>query len=395
MSRSTYRFAERTGNMSASIIREILKVSSRAGVISFAGGLPAAATFPLKAFERAVRAAIRIDGTRALQYMVTEGHAGLKAYLCGWLKSQGISAKPEAMLMTQGSQQALDLLGKVFLSPGDKIIVEDPSYLGAIQAFNAYQARYVTVPIDDAGMRPDRLEAALKRHRVKFIYTVPTFHNPAGTTIPLERRLALLRLAGRYGVPIIEDDPYSVLRFRGKAVPSLYELAKGKGVVYLSTFSKILSPGIRLGFAVAEEKVLRQLLFAKQASDLQTNTFIQYAIYHYCRAGSLESHLPAIIRDYDRRAGVMMSAIRSSFPAKVHVVEPDGGMFIWCTLPKPLTAARVFEKSIRQNVAFVDGSVFHANGGGRETFRLNFTNSTDADIKKGIRVLGGVIRSLL
>lgn len=390
-----YAFAERTRHMAASIIREILKVSSRPGVISFAGGLPAPETFPLKQFERAVRDTLRIDGTRALQYMVTEGHAGLKRYLCGWLKKQKINERPEQMLLTQGSQQGLDLIGKIFLKPGDAILVEDPTYLGAIQCLNAYQIKYRTVPINHNGMDPDALETVLRRHKVRFIYTVPTFQNPAGVTMTLERRRSLIRLAARYGVPIVEDDPYSILRFKGTFVPSLYSLAKGKGVLYLSTFSKLLSPGIRLGYVLAEPAVIRQLVFAKQASDLQTNTFIQYAVYHYCQHGYLEKHIPFIIRNYKHKAGVMMRAIRRYVPKEVMCYEPEGGMFVWCVLPKKIKARTVFAKSIRKHVAFVDGSVFYANGGGENTMRLNFTNSSDDAIQTGVKRLGETIRSLL
>jgi len=268
----SYQFARRTNRMKASIIREILKIASRPNVISFAGGLPAPTAFPLKAFERATRQALSEDGTRALQYMVTEGHLGLKEYLCGWLGKQGLKASPAQMMFTHGSQQGLELVGKIFLNPGDKILVEDPTYLGAIQCFNGYEATYVTVPMDESGMQTDRVDALLKKHRIKFIYTVPTFHNPAGITMTLERRKALLAVARRHNVPIIEDDPYGLLRFKGSAVPSLYELARGKGVVYMSTFSKLLSPGIRLGLLIAEDAVMKQLLYAKQATDLQNNT---------------------------------------------------------------------------------------------------------------------------
>jgi 2-aminoadipate transaminase len=390
-----YRFAERTKHMRGSVIREILKISQRPGVISFAGGMPAPETFPLKDFQRAVEDTLEHDGTRALQYYITEGHPELKAYLCGWLAKQGINCTPEQMLLTHGSQQALDLLGKIFIGPRDSILVENPTYLGAIQSFNAYQPRYVTVPIDEQGIKPEDLKKQLAKHKVRFAYTVPTFQNPTGLTMSLARRQAYLEITKKKGVPIIEDDPYGLLRFKGNAVPSLYSLAKGKGVIYLSTFSKLLSPGIRLGYIVAEKDVIQQLVFAKQATDLQNNTFIQFAVHHYCKNGSLEKHIPNIIEDYKHRAGVMMDAIREHFPAEVKLFEPEGGMFVWCELPKKLKASKVFAKAIEHNVAFVDGSVFFANGGGENTMRLNFTNSTDAAIKTGIARLGETIKSLL
>jgi 2-aminoadipate transaminase len=392
MSRLPYVFARRTNRMRASIIREILKIASRPNVISFAGGLPAPTSFPLKEFEKALRETLRVDGTRALQYTITEGHGGLKDYLCGWLGKQGLRVKPTEMVFTHGSQQGLELVGKIFLNPGDKILVEDPTYLGAIQCFNGYEVKYVTVPIDSEGMQTGTLDALLRRHKVRFIYTVPTFHNPAGVTLSLERRKELLKVAARHCVPIIEDDPYGLLRFKGKALPSLYQLARGKGVVYMSTFSKLLSPGIRLGILVAEDQVMKQLLYAKQATDLQNNTLIQYAVYHYCRAGALERHIPNIIRDYKHRAGVMMEAIRRHFPPSVEYLEPEGGMFVWCRLPRGMRASELFKAAIRQNVAFVDGSVFYANGGGENTMRLNFTNCSDAAIREGIERLGRTIQ---
>ena len=394
MKKPAYRFARRTKGMTASIIREILKVSSRPGVISFAGGLPAPESFPLEQFGDAVNETLRLDGTRALQYMVTEGHDGLKQYLCGWLGKQGIKALPENMLLVNGSQQALDLLAKVFLNPEDAFLVEDPTYLGAVQCFNAYETRYKTVPIDVHGMRTDLLEKTLTSS-VRFIYTMPTFQNPAGTTMPLERRKQLISEARKKGVPIVEDDPYGVLRFKGRVEPSLFALAKGKGVIYSSTFSKLLSPGIRLGFIVAEPDVIRQLIFAKQAADLQTNSFIQHAVYHYCKDGHFERHIPFIIEDYRRRAGVMLEAMRLHFPPEVEYVEPDGGMFVWCRLPKGMKASALFKKAIRRGVAFVDGNVFYANGGGENTLRLNFTNSTDDAIRTGIERLGMAIRTSL
>ncbi len=390
-----FQFAKRTNRMAASIIREILKVSSKPGVTSFAGGLPAPETFPLKNFERAVKDALRIDGAKALQYTLTEGHLGLKKYLCRWLSKQGIHASPEQMLLTHGSQQALDLIGKVFLNPGDTILVEDPTYLGAIQCFNAYEAQYATVPIDEEGMHPKDVEDTLVRHQVRFIYAVPTFQNPAGVTMSLARRNALIGIAQHRRLPIVEDDPYGLLRFKGRPLPSLYSLADGQGVIYLSTFSKLLSPGIRLGFVLAEKAIIQQLVYAKQATDLQTNTFIQYAVYHYCKRGYLEKHIPSITKDYGRRAGVMMEAIRKYFPKEVECVEPQGGMFIWCRLPTGLKAADIFQQAIRKGVAFVDGSVFYANGGGENTFRLNFTSSTDQAIRSGIERLGKVIEANL
>jgi len=312
-----YHYADRTRGMQASIIREILKMSSgKPGLISFAGGLPAPETFPTRDFEIALKDALRIDGTKALQYTITEGHPGLKNLLCGWLKKQNIVCQPDEMLLTHGSQQALDFLGKIFLNPGDSVLLEDPSYLGAIQAFNQYQPRYITVPVNSEGMEPAALKEALDHRKPKFIYAVPTFQNPSGITMSLERRKFLLKIAREKNIPIVEDDPYGRLRFKGKHLPTLYSLAKGKGVIYLSTFSKLLSPGIRLGFVVAQKEIIQELVYAKQASDLQNNTLIQYAVYHYMERGFFEKHIPFIKDDYGRRAAVMMERFTLIFRRK-------------------------------------------------------------------------------
>lgn len=382
--------------MRASIIREILKIAARPDVISFAGGLPAPATFPLKEFEIASKDALKQDGTKALQYTVTEGHLGLKQYLCDWMAKDHMKVTPSEMLLTHGSQQALDFLGKIFLNPGDQVLLEDPSYLGAIQSFNQYEPRYIPVPIDQEGLIPAALEKALNSNKkIKFIYTVPTFQNPSGVTMSLERRRFLLKIAKEKNIPIIEDDPYSRLRFRGESLPTLYSLSKGQGVIFLSTLSKLLSPGIRLGFVAAKKDLIQQLVYAKQASDLQNNTFIQYAVYHYMKRGFFEKHIPFITKDYAKRAAVMMAAIKAHFPPEVKVFEPMGGMFVWCELPKGATSAVLFKAAIRRRVAFVDGSFFYANGGGENTLRLNFTNSTLKDIDIGIKRLSSAISDIL
>lgn len=384
--------AKRMTRMQRSTIREILKITTRKDIISFAGGLPAPELFPLRAFTRAMNTTLEKDGARALQYSVTEGYPPLKEWLCAWLTRQGLSCKPENLMFTNGSQQALDLLGKVFLDPDDRILVEDPTYLGAIQAFNAYQSRYLTVPVDAEGIVMPAVQTTLKKFSPKLAYLVPTFQNPSGVTMSLERRREFLALARRKKLLVVEDDPYGALRFSGRSVPSLYTLAHGRGVIYLSTFSKILSPGIRLGYVLADPKIIDSLVLAKQAADLQPNTLIQHAVYHYARHGDLEQHITTITKAYHERAQHMLKAMERYFPAEVTWVAPEGGMFIWCQLPKRLSATRLFREAIRHKVAFVTGAVFHANGGGDHTLRLNFTNSTKHQIKTGIERLGKVFQ---
>ncbi len=381
--------------MQRSTIREILKIMARKEIISFAGGLPAPELFPLKTFSEAIQKALKTEGARALQYGVTEGYPPLKEWLCTWLTRQGLACQPENMILTNGSQQALDLIGKVFLNPNEKVLVENPTYLGAVQAFNTYEARYVTVPMDGQGLLIEEVEAALKRHSPKFTYVVPTFQNPSGITMTLSRRKALLEVLRKHKQIVVEDDPYGALRFSGRPVPSLYGLAKGKGVIYLSTFSKTLSPGIRLGYVLAEPEIIESLVLAKQAADLQPNTLIQHAVYHYAKAGHLERHIPAIREAYQKRALCMLRAMDTYFPKSIRWYPPEGGMFIWCELPKGLSATKLFQEAVRQNVAYVTGEVFHANGGGDHTLRLNFTNSTPKQIEEGIRRLGKVFQQAL
>jgi 2-aminoadipate transaminase len=382
--------AKRTMRMRRSTIREILKLMARKGIISFAGGLPAPELFPLQHFATAMQDALRIDKASALQYDVTEGYRPLKEFLCLWLSKRGIQCTPENMLLTNGSQQALDLLGKIFIDPGDRVLVEDPTYLGAIQAFDPYEAHYTPVPMDNEGMLIPNLEKAIRKARPKFAYLVPTFQNPSGITMSLRRRKELLQVLRRKDIYALEDDPYGFLRFSGEKVPSLYELAKGRGVIYLSTFSKILSPGIRLGFVVADTEVIDRLVLAKQAADLQPNTLIQRAVYHYCKRGYLDAHIPFIIEAYRKRAEWMLDAMGRYFPSTVEWVRPEGGMFIWCRLKGGQSATRVFKQAVQKNVAFVAGTVFHSTGGGDNTLRLNFTNSNKEQIYEGIRRLGEV-----
>jgi 2-aminoadipate transaminase len=377
--------------MQRSTIREILKLTKQNGMISFAGGLPAPELFPLREFGQALDKCLREDGVSALQYDVTEGYLPLKEFLCDWLSRRAIVCRPENMMLTNGSQQALDLLGKVLLNPNDQVLVEDPTYLGAIQAFNAYEARYATVPMDDEGLRIEEASRAIVRTHPKFAYLVPTFQNPSGITMSRARRESFLALATKRRLLVVEDDPYGFLRFQGSPVPSLYELAGGKGVVYLSTFSKILSPGIRLGFVVGEPDVIHALVLAKQAADLQPNSLLQRAVFHYASAGNLDRHIPAIIDSYKARAESMLAAMDQCFPKSVSWVKPDGGMFIWCRLPKKVSATKLFYKAVEKNVAYVSGNVFHANRGGENTFRLNFTNSGLEQIAEGVARLGEVL----
>ena len=395
------RYAQRTQRMGSSAIRELLKLTEKPDIISFGGGLPAPDVFPVDDFAAACDRVLHEFGAQALQYGTTEGYLPLREMIARHTARYGIKITPDNILITSGSQQALDLLGKVFINPGDRILVEEPTYLGALQAWNAYGAEYVTVPMDEDGMITDALEEAL-RTGPKFIYVLPNFQNPTGVTLSVERRQALLELADRYGVPIIEDDPYGQLRYEGNHLPSVVTLdgqfrESGSmpyrgNVIYLSTFSKTLSPGIRLAWVVAPQEVIRKLVQAKQGADLHTATFNQMVAYEVSRGGFLDRHVWMIRRVYGERRNIMLEAIEDFFPKGVRWTHPQGGLFLWGMLPEGMLSRQVLEKAIEQKVAFVPGDSFYARGGGENTMRINFSNATPEKIRIGIERLGSVIR---
>ena len=394
------RYAQRTQRMGSSAIRELLKLTEKPDIISFAGGLPAPEVFPVAQFQEACQKVLADFGAQALQYSTTEGYLPLREQIARHTARYGIEINPNNILITSGSQQALDLLGKVFINPGDHILVESPTYLGALQAWNAYGAEYVTVPMDKSGMNTDALEEAL-RAGPKFIYVLPNFQNPTGVTLSLKRRHRLIELADQYGVPIIEDDPYGQLRFEGEHLPSVVVLDdrfRGNcrecylgNVIYLSTFSKTLAPGLRLAWMIAPPEVISKLVQAKQGADLHTSSFNQMVAHEVSRGDFLDEHIKLIRETYRERRDVMLAAMDRFFPPEVDWTQPEGGLFLWGTLPKYLSSADVLKRSLEQKVAFVPGEPFHPNGGGHNTMRLNFSNATPEKIQEGIRRLGEAI----
>jgi 2-aminoadipate transaminase len=373
--------------MMSSIIREILKLALESDIISFAGGMPAEELFLIREFEEACRYVLTNDGARALQYGTTEGYPPLRQYLVEKMQEYDVPAEQENILLVNGSQQALDLIGKMFINPGDVILTEGPTYLGAIQSFRAYQARFVTVPLDEDGIRTDKLEEVLQHHPVKFIYVLPNFHNPAGVTMTLERRLQLVELAARYGVFIVEDDPYGELRFEGQGIAPLVALHK-ENVLYLSTFSKTLSPGIRLGWIVAPSKIIAKLVQAKQGSDLHTSTFVQMVANDICQRGILRNHVKTIRKVYRERRDAMLAAMERHFPSGVTWARPQGGLFLWVQLPEHVDASEFLNVALEEKVAFVPGRVFYPNDGGKNTMRLTFATAGPERIEEGIERLG-------
>jgi 2-aminoadipate transaminase len=380
-------FAERAKLMAGSIIRDLLKLALQPDIISFAGGMPASELFLIREFEEACQYVLTHDGVRALQYGTTEGYPPLKQYLVEKMQKYGVPAEQENILIITGSQQALDLIGKIFVNPGDVILTEGPTFLGALQSFRAYQPRFVTVPLDEDGIRTDKLEEVLEHHPVKFMYVLPNFHNPAGVTMTLERRLKLVELAARYGVFIVEDDPYGELRFEGEDITPLVALHK-ENVLYLSTFSKTLSPGIRLGWIVAPNKIIAKLVQAKQGSDLHTSTFIQMVANDICQRGILRSHVKTIRDVYRERRDAMLAAMKKHFPPDVTWTRPQGGLFLWVQLPEHVDASELLNVALQEKVAFVPGKVFYPDEGGKNTMRLTFATAGPEKIEEGIKRLG-------
>lgn len=399
-----YRYAQRTQRMGSSAIRELLKFTEIPDLISFAGGLPAPDVFPVKEFNAACDRVLRKQGTMALQYSATEGYLPLREMIARHSARYGIKITPDNVLITSGSQQALDLLGKILIDPGDRILVESPTYLAAIQAWNAYGAEFITVPMDEDGMNTDYLEEAL-RAGPKFIYVLPNFQNPTGETLSLERRQKLIALADQYGVPIVEDDPYGQLRYEGEHLPSIVVLdsqSRDDGnpcyrgnVIYLSTFSKTLAPGLRLGWVIAPPEVISKLVQAKQGADLHTATFNQVVAHEVSRGGFLDRHIHTIRRVYGERRDLMLAAMDRDFPPEVSWTHPLGGLFLWGTLPSYMDAKDLLISCLDKKVAFVPGEPFHPTGGGKNTMRINFSNATHDEIQVGIRRLGTTIRAKL
>jgi len=397
------RYAERTLGMTSSAIRELLKLTADPDIISFAGGLPAPEVFPVAEVAAAAQRVLGMHGAAALQYSTTEGYPPLRELLVRHMRRYGIEVGPDNVLVTSGSQQALDLVGKLFLNAGDRVLVEAPTYIGALQAFTSYQARYVTVPVDGEGLRVDLLEDAL-RAGPKFLYVLPNFQNPAGVTLSLARRRRLIELASHYGTPIVEDDPYGQLRYEGEHLPPLVKIdaefhgcANGErafrgGVLYLGTLSKTLAPGLRLGWIVAPEEVIRRLVQMKQGTDLHTGTFVQMLAYETARGGFLDAHVRRIRKVYGERRDAMLAALEREFPAEVRWTRPDGGLFLWVTLPRGIDSSAVLKDALREKVAFVPGRSFFTDGGGLESFRLNFSYCRPEVIDEGIRRLGEVVR---
>jgi 2-aminoadipate transaminase len=393
--RVEYRFARRLEGMGASVIREILKVTERPEVISFAGGLPAPEVFPVDALARAHAEVFAEEGAQACQYSTTEGWWPLREWIAARMRARGVEgAAPGRVLVTSGSQQGIDLVGKIFLEPGDAVVVENPCYLAALQVFNGYEAQLLAVGSDDEGMKVEEVARAIEDapRRPKLVYVVPQFHNPKGTTLSLARRRRLMEIARRYSVPVVEDDPYGELRYSGAPVSPLAALDDEGLVIYLSTFSKTLSPGMRVGWAHASDEIFGAMVRAKQAADLHTNTIQQRAAARLLASFDFDAHVERIKTLYGERRDVMLAALSEHFPAGSRWTRPEGGLFLWVELPEGVRAEELFEEAIDERVAFVPGAPFFAAEPRHNFMRLNFSNSTPVAIEEGIRRLGKILR---
>ena len=396
MDQETRRFASRMKDLRASDIREILKVTQQPEVISFAGGLPASELLPAAEMAELARDVLSEDGVRALQYAPTEGLQPLREQIADRLRRLwGLRRSMDEVLIVSGSQQALDLTGKVFLDEGDVVLCESPTYLGAISAFRAYRPTFVEVPTDDDGMVPAELETCLgSLDRVKLIYVVPDFQNPSGRRWTTERRRELAELAGRFGVPVIEDAPYAELCFEGEPLPPIASFHDVCTVVYLGTASKILSPGMRLGWVVADSDLIRRYVLVKQGTDLHTSSLVQLLVSRFMLEHDLDAHIERIRDVYRRRHDAMLEALEEHFPEDVGFTRPAGGLFLWVELPQGLDARWLLERALEEHVAFVPGECFFPGGGHENTLRLNFSAMPEERITEGIRRLGRVLSSV-
>jgi 2-aminoadipate transaminase len=390
-------FAARTGVMRSSAMRDLMAITARPEVISLAGGLPDTSTFPAATFAAQMTRIAQESTAEALQYGPTEGFAETVDCILEVMGAEGMLPDPDDVIVTTGGQQAIDLICKTLVDPGDVVVCEAPTYPGAVPVFCSYQAETIQIDCDEDGMQIDELETVLGRldgegKRPKFVYSVPSFQNPAGVTMSLQRRQRLVELARQRELLLVEDNPYGLLRFGGEALPPLYQLDGGDFVIYVGTFSKILSPGIRLGWAVAPPPVMEKIVLGKQASDLCTSTLTQHFVREYFAEGHWREYIASLIEIYRRRRDTMVDALREHFPAQATWTEPEGGLFIWATLPEYIDTSDLLAKALREDVAFVPGQAAYVDENrGRNSMRLNFSGVDEEEIREGVRRIGKAI----
>lgn len=389
-------YSKRMNNIKASEIRELLKLTQKPEIISFAGGLPAPELFPVEEMKKISVEVLDEEGTKALQYGPTEGYEPLRVGITERMDKVGVKCDSKNILVISGSQQGLDFSGKIFLNEGDIVLCESPSYLGAINAFNAYEPKYIEVPTDDHGMIMEDLEKILKENdRVKFIYVIPDFQNPSGRTWSADRRKRIVELANEYNVVIIEDNPYGELRFEGDFLPAVKHYDTEGRVVFLGTFSKIFCPGLRLGWVCADPELLNKYILVKQGADLQASTISQMQVAKFLNEYDIDAHIEKLRKVYRKRRDLMIGTMKEEFPDGVKFTNPQGGLFTWVTLPKHINARVLAEKALESKVAFVPGGSFFPNGGNENTCRLNYSNMDEEKIVIGIKRLAKVIKEMM
>ncbi|MDF1545970.1 MAG: PLP-dependent aminotransferase family protein [bacterium] len=382
-----WKVSDNVMELKSSIIREILKVSSKPGVINFAGGLPAPELFPIEELKEIAVQVLDKYGPDCLQYSLSRGLPALRELLAKRATERGTPSGIDNILISNGAQQAIELVARAFIAPGDYILTENPTYVGALQAFNYYQAKYTTVDIDDEGMNVDQAIEKIERFKPKLIYTISNFQNPTGITMSLKRREQLVEVARNYNIPILDDNPYGDIRFSGERLPTLKSIG-GNEVIAVRTFSKTLAPGMRIGWINGPENIIAQFEKVKQCADLHTSTFCQYIVYEYVNQGLLEPHIEHIKVDYRTKRDIMLKGLQEHFPPGISWTEPEGGLFLWLELPKQLSSVDLFEEAIENKVAYVYGQPFFPDGGGLNTLRLNFATASHEQIAKGIKRLG-------
>jgi len=389
-----FMYAERISGLKSSAIREILKVTSKPGIISFAGGLPAPELFPGKEIAEAAQGIFAKYGTSVLQYSVTEGLLSLREKIAAILDPEASHIGPKNIIITHGSQQGLDLISKLYLEKGRVVFTETPSYLGAIQAFRLFQADILPIASDGDGIQPVGLLRAVKKQRPALIYLMPNFQNPTGVSLSLERRKEIVDIVKEHDLLLVEDDPYGDLFFSGEKMPSLFTLGKSHNFIYMSSFSKTIAPGLRIAYLAGDEEKISKIAVVKQGTDLQTNTFGQYLVDEYLESSRFDHQRKILRQTYKHRRDCMLAAMAEYFPASVLRNHPNGGMFLWVKLPAHFNARDILLKCLERKVAFVPGQEFYSDGSGENTIRLNFSNATPENIEEGIRRIGEVLREV-